>query len=136
MIALDFEQNPAYPQWAADLLDINRGYFGHCSTIALLDEKEIRTVLVYSSFNGINCEVTVASTGKWWLRKDVLKVLMKYPFDQLGCQRITLLVKENNKTVLRLVEHMGFVREGCLRQYHDDGINCIILGMLKSERRH
>lgn len=136
MTTLDFEQNPVYPQWAANLLDINRGYFGNCSTIAVWNKQKLCTVVVYSSFNGINCEVTVASTNKWWLRKDILKILFKYPFDELGCRRTTLLVREDKKSVLRLVENMGFVREGCIRQLNDDGTNCIILGMLNSERRN
>lgn len=134
MTTLDFEQNPAYPQWAANLLDINRGYFGNCSTIAVWNKQKLCTVVVYSSFNGINCEVTVASTNKWWLRKDILKILFKYPFEDLGCRRLTLLIKKDNELVRRTCEKCGFLHEGTLRKFYNDGSDCMIYGILHGDK--
>ena len=136
MISLDFEQDEAYPQWAAAALNIDRGYFGNCSTISVWSGNEICAVVIYSSHNGINCEVTVAATSKWWLRKSTLNILMKYPFYQLGCQRITLLIRQDNALTQRACEKVGFEREGCLRNFYPDGSNCLIYGLLKSERIH
>lgn len=135
-IEIDFSQDSLYPQLAADWLDVERTYFGNCRTITVWSGKKLLAIVVYSAYTGINCEMSVAAKSKNWARKDIISVLLKYPFDQLGCQRITLLVRENNKPVIRLAERVGFIREGCLRQFHDDGTNCIVLGMLKSERRH
>lgn len=136
MISLDFNQDPVYPQLAAAWLEIDREYFGKCSTISVWSGDKISAIAVYSSFNDINCEITVAANSKWWARKDVINVLLKYPFDQLGCQRTTLLIRESNQPVLQLAEKIGFTREGCLRQFYPDGSNCIVFGLLKSERRH
>ncbi len=136
MISIDFEQRPEYPQWAADHLKIDREYFGKCSTISVLSGNQITAVVVYSAVNGINCEVTVAATKKWWLRKDVMRILMKYPFDQLGCQRITLLIRQDNRPVIGLCEKLGFKQEGRLREFYPDGLDCLVLGLLKSERTY
>lgn len=136
VIALDFQQNEMYPKLAASWLDIDRSYFGNCSTITVWSGSNISAIAVYSSYNDVNCEITVAATNKWWARKEVINLLLKYPFDQLGCQRTTLLIRESNQPVLRLAEKIGFEREGCLRQFYPDGSNCIVFGLLKSERRH
>lgn len=136
MISLDFNQDEIYPQWAARELEVEREYFGNCTTIAVWGNSRIHAVVVYSSFNGVNCEATVASTSKWWVRKEVINVLMKYPFDQLGCQRITLLIRETNAPVIRLAEKLGFQREGCVREFYPDRSNCLVYGLLKSERKH
>lgn len=133
---LDFEQHDVYPLWAAKQLDIDREYFGNCSTIAVWNGAKICAVVVYSSFNGVNCEVTVAANSKWWVRKSVMDILFKYPFEQLGCKRITLLVRETNQPVIRLAEKLGFSREGMLREFYPDGDACIVLGALRSERKH
>lgn len=133
---LDFEQREEYPLWACKMLRIDREYFGNCTTIAIWNEKELSAVAVYSSFNGVNCEVTVAAKSKYWARKEVIEILKNYPLEQLGCRRTTLLIRETNKPVIRLVEKIGFHQEGCLREFYPDGENCLIYGLVKSERKH
>lgn len=132
-IALDFNQDESYPEIAAQWLDIDRTYFGDCATITVWSGGKISAIVVYSSFNNVNCEVSVASTSKWWARKQIIDILFKFPFEQLGCKRITLLIRETNHLTLRLAERLGFSREGCLRHFYHDGMNCIIYGILKSE---
>lgn len=134
MTNIDFEQRPYYAQWAADKLKIDREYFGNCTTIAVLGEKRLEAVIVYSSYNGINCEVTVAAESKSWLKKHIIDLLMKYAFEQLGCLRITSLVREDNPFVINLTKKLGFQIEGCLRQFFPDRSNCLVLGLLKHER--
>lgn len=131
---LDFSQKEEYPVWAAQKLKIDREYFGRCSTISVYNKTGLVAVVVYSSYNGVNCEATVAASSKWWLRKEVMSILMKYPFEQLGCTRITLLIKEFNDSVLGLAEKLGFRMEGRLRQFYPDGTDCIVFGLLRSER--
>ena len=134
---LDFAQDEKYIQWAADKLNINRGYFGRCCTIQLLDETGVPiAVCVYSSYTGVNCEVSVAADSIYWLRKDIVSLWMRYPFDQLGCQRITLLVSDANKQVQRLAQKLGFKQEGTLRHFYMEGNDCYVYGLLKSERSY
>lgn len=134
MTTLDFEQRPEYPQWVADKLKINREYFGKCSTIAIWNDKKICAIAVYSSFNGINIEFTIAAASKWWIRKDIMRLLMKYAFEQLGCRRITSLVRKDNELVINLSKKVGFQIEGCLREFYPDRTDCLVFGMLNTER--
>lgn len=126
-----FDQNEADIEWVCQKLQVNRGYFGKCATIAI--EAGGKTVVVYSSYSGVNCEVTVASDGLGWLKTKYLKPLFAYPFKQMGVRRITLLIRESNHKVTRLVEKIGFTHEGTLREFMDDGENCVIYSMTKTE---
>ena len=133
MISVDFTQNEFYPHWAANMLQINRNYFGNCRTITFWKKNNLLSVAVYSNYNGINCELTVAAYSKWWARKDVIKMILKYPFEQLGCRRVTLLVRDDNHGIMRLVKRFGFEKEGQLREFFEHGEDCLIFGMLKPE---
>lgn len=117
--------------WAAKLLKIDPNYFGECTTIAVAGPRP--AVVVYSRYNGINCEVTVAAMGIGWLRKPILSVLLAYPFKQLGCRRITLVITDTNQRTQRAARHVGFMHEGYLREFMDNGEGCHLYGMTKTE---
>lgn len=130
-LPLSFDQLPGYVIWAANLLKIDPSYFGKCTTIAVTGPKP--AVAVYSSFNGVNCEVTIAATGINWLKRPILKVLLAYPFKQLGCRRITLLISDSNERTQRAAQHVGFTHEGYLREFLQNGEGCHIYSMTKTE---
>ena len=134
MISVDFTQNEFYPHWAARQLDISRGYFGDCSTIAIYGDIGLIAVAVYSAFTENNVELSLASKNKWWAKPDIIDLLINdYPFKQMGCRRITLLIREDGKHVRRLVEKIGFKHEGTIREMHKDGTNMVVYGILRSE---
>ena len=130
-LPISFVQSPTYVTWAAQLLNIDPAYFGNCATIAVTGPKP--AVAVYSSYNGINCEVTIAATGKNWLKRPILSVLLAYPFVQLECRRITLLISDSNQKTRQAAEHVGFVHEGYLREFLKNGEGCHIYSMTKTE---
>lgn len=132
-LILEFEQNEFYPRWAAEQLKIDRSYFGECSTITVFRGKKLVAVAVYSAFNGVNCEFTMAALSLSWLRKPILKVLAAYPFKSLGCKRMTLLVKANNAKVRNLSGRMHFVQEGYLREFYPDGDGCFVFGLTRKD---
>lgn len=132
-LTVDFTQNEFFPGWAAKQLKIERSYFGECSTIAVWRGKELCAVAVYSACNGINCEFTLAASTFSWLRRPILKIMAAYPFQQLGCRRMTLLVKAQNARVQNLARRLHFVREGCLREFFPDGDDCHVYGLSRKE---
>lgn len=64
------------------------------------------------------------------LTRMFLRAMFFYPFLQLKCERITLLIDDNNLKSLRLVEHVGFEREGCMRRARPGG-DVFVYGLLK-----
>lgn len=51
------------------------------------------------------------------IASEALKAICKYGFEQLNLQRIEALIEPPNLSSQRLVERLGFIREGLLRNY-------------------
>jgi RimJ/RimL family protein N-acetyltransferase len=67
--------------------------------------------------------------------KGILREAFAIPFERLKCTRVSGLVRADNLAAQRFDEHLGFKREGVIRQGDDDGCDLIVYGMLKSECR-
>ncbi len=66
------------------------------------------------------------------LTRAYLRALFYYPFLQLKCERITVLIDDDNLKSIRLVEHVGWKQEGRLRKARPGG-DVLIYGLLRSE---
>jgi RimJ/RimL family protein N-acetyltransferase len=84
--------------------------------------------------DGGNVWIAVAGQGRWLTRKN-LRIWFRYPFVQLGCNRVTSIVAKSNRKSRNLVERLGARREGCVRDIRGPGKSSILYGMLKSECR-
>jgi hypothetical protein len=89
--------------------------------------------VVYNHFSGSDIAMHVAGTG-YWATPAALRVFFSYPFEQLKCQRVTAYVAFKNAKCLTLVNRLGFVPEGRLREGmpNDD---LMVFGMLRRECR-
>jgi hypothetical protein len=93
--------------------------------------------VVYQNYiRGTDIHMHVAALpGKRWLSRFFLGECFRYPFEQLGCRRVTGLVPASNTAAARFDEHLGFTAEGRLRQIMPDGDDLLIYGMLREECR-
>ena len=104
-----------------------------CRVFGVRDSKNNLTgVAIFNDFDGRNIELSVVGRGAW--RKDVLRMLGRYAFDQLGCRRVTFTTKARNTTVRALIERLGAKTEGIKRNYYDDD-DAAIYGLLPGEYR-
>lgn len=136
MLSIVTEQNPAFSLYAAKALDVDG--FGPHATIAVSDGQRIIAVVVYSKYDQYQCEVAIVTVSPTWASRRIMNILFGYPFIQLGCSRITTIIRADNLKSISLAERLGFVRETAetgLRQYCRDGTNAHIYGLLKSECR-
>lgn len=76
---------------------------------------------------------TIYTIDKRWCTKRILKAIFGLAFDVYKVRRISILVRSDNIPSLKLVERLGFKREGTLRAYDDSGADSYIYGMLQSE---
>jgi RimJ/RimL family protein N-acetyltransferase len=70
-----------------------------------------------------------------WLSRRVIAVMFHYPFVQLDCHRMTLLIARDNRTSRSISEQLGFRLEGVLREGLAPGLDLMIYGMLRTELR-
>jgi len=91
---------------------------------------------VYQNYTKADIHMHVAALpDKRWLNRPFLGECFRYPFEQLGCKRVTGLVPSKNTDAQRFDEHLGFIYEGRIRQILPDGDDLIIYGMLREECR-
>lgn len=115
---------------------VNEDNFGSCTAIGLEEDGKIIAGVVYNMYTEASiCMHVAAEPGKRWLTKDFLYRVFAYPFIQLGCNRVTGLVRVDNIEARRFDEHLGFVQEGVIRRGATDGTDLILYGMLKEECR-
>lgn len=121
-------------QWAARKMKYVQTW-GDFQAIGLIDETQILAVVIYNEFYGNGCAIHIAAVpGKRWMTRELLRAAFEYPFVQLGYKRLTGYVPAKNFAAQRLDEHLGFKREGLLREFlYDDDV--IVYGLLKRECR-
>lgn len=91
--------------------------------------------VTYSQYTGTDMRCCFAGSSPKWLSRDTLRQFFSYPFEQIGCARISVLVGVNNERSLKVVRGLGFIQEGVIRKAMDDGSDGILLGILKEECR-
>ena len=128
-----YGQDDRFSDWVSERLDEN---FLNTVAIGLEEDGELIAGVVYDNYTkaGINMHIA-AEDGRRWLNRDYLFRCFAYPFLQLGCRRVTGLSREDNVTAHKFIEHLGFRREGLIREAYRDGMNVILYGMLKDECR-
>ena len=99
------------------------------------DAGNIIAGVTYTMFTGRDIHAHIAGLGKRWMTKRFLGEIFRYPFHQLGVARITCLIAADNEPSINLCRKLGFQYEGVLRQFMQDGRDCLIFGMLRDECR-
>lgn len=92
--------------------------------------------VIFDSYSTNNIFMHVAGTdGIQWATKSFVKACFGYPFNQLGCKRVSGWVEASNEKARRLDEHLGFKKEAILQGAARDGGDVIIYRMWKHECR-
>lgn len=77
-------------------------------------------------------EWSAAAITANWLNREIINDIMRYPFEQLGCVRITAVIARKNHRARAFHERFGFRREGLLRRGFG-GDDAVIYGLLRSD---
>lgn len=131
---------PLLIQWCADRIAHVPGpdgwYLERAYPLGIVDSaRNILAVMVTHSFDREhgNAQISMAASSPRWATRAVIAKLLSYPFEWLGCQRITTLIPASNERAIRFNEGIGFKREGLARRGFGSE-DCMILGLLKEER--
>lgn len=119
--------------WAAEVIGFTPR--NDVQAIGWQENGQLRAVTLWDGFSACDCNIHIASDGSGkWLRRPFLRASFWHPFVQFNLRRVTGLVPAKNAAALRFDLHLGFVREGLIRNaLPDDDI--IILGMLREDCR-
>lgn len=67
--------------------------------------------VIYQDYNGSCVTAHIAAEGNW-ATKTFLWIIFDYPFRQIGAKMILAPVCSTNAKSIKMLEHMGFVKEG------------------------
>lgn len=71
---------------------------------------------VFTGYNGDTVELSLAGRGA--ATRACMAAIVSYVFDQLGCQRLQMHTRRNNRHVLRmLAKRLGVKYEGVAKRY-------------------
>jgi RimJ/RimL family protein N-acetyltransferase len=124
------------PHTAIRIPHFDRGQvLGPCAAIGVLDEDgRMIAGVVYHNYDPFlaGIEVSCASDGARWANRETFRALLRYPFTQLRCARITAATPRRATSTRQFLEGLGFVREGSLRRAFGDD-NAIVYGLLRED---
>lgn len=110
--------------------------FEPCTTIHLERHCTIQAVVVYNEYRSGSIDMHICAVpGRRWLTKPFLFACFDYPFNQLGCRRVTARIGANNPEARQFLESLGFTHEGTCREAWEPGLDLLIFGLLKAECR-
>ncbi|WP_395138278.1 GNAT family N-acetyltransferase [Schlegelella aquatica] len=123
-------------RWVAPRIDEEPEGLLPAIGIGLEQDGQLIAGVLYTRYTGTSMEMHVAAIpGRRWLTREYLQTCFAYPFDMVGCRRVTGLVRASNYEARRFDEHLGFKQEGVLRKAAADGDDIIVYGMLREECR-
>ena len=110
--------------------------FGQCVAIGVINEAKSELVggVVFHDYRQSvrSIEWSAASDQPNWLNVEIINQIMRYPFDQLNCVRITAIIPRRNKRSRAFQEKFGFRQEGLVRRGFG-GDDACIYGLLASD---
>ena len=107
--------------------------FGVCTGIGVVEGDKLIAGAVFHDYRGHNIEISFAADDARWATRKHIRAIFAYPFNQLGCVRLTTITSKKNARARKLDEGLGFRIEGVIRKGYDGKQDAIIYGMLKHE---
>ena len=107
---LIFNCDEALAHWAGDHLkmDIARPN----TSIGVAHSGKIVAVAVFNNYRPPNIEITFVTTSPRWASPGAVKAILRYPFVQLGCKRLTAIIEATNQPARAFLWRLGFRLEG------------------------
>lgn len=128
-----FGQDQAVANWVRErLAGVDNG-FGQYSAIGVEDGGALIAGVVYHDYRRYSIQISMASNTPKWCSRRTLSILLGYPFNQCGVERITACTSKNNRALRSLVVRLGFKLEGTIRRGFDGVQDLLVYGLLKEE---
>lgn len=121
-------------QWVAQRIT----NFTPCSdatALGVVSNGNLVAGVVFERWNGVHVEASIAADSQTWANRSTLFRLFHYPFEQLGCEAISVLVPSSNPQSLNLATKLGFEPEAIVKFAAHDGSSLVVLKMFKDNCR-
>lgn len=117
-------------KWAGDRIGVTD--FGPCRAIGVIRNYEIAAVAVFSQYRPPNIEISFVIENPRWATPQCVRAILRYPFVQLGCKRITAITEATNQRTRAFLCRLGFHQEGVHRDALPSG-DAVTYGLLRQD---
>ena len=107
--------------------------FGPHVALAVVGD-DVKAGIIFNNFVWPSIEASILSISPKWCNKRILREIFSYPFEQLGCRRVTATTSTKNQPAMAFLKRLGFELEGIARQARPDG-DAAVFGMIREECR-
>lgn len=121
--------HPGIAAWAGRQLGIQD--WGPCQSIGVMARGNLVAAAVFHQYRHPNIEISFVTVDKRWATPQTVRGIMRYPFIQLGCKRLTAITSDKNHPTREFLCRLGFVQEG----YHPDAFessDAVTYGLLRA----
>lgn len=109
-------------------------WLGKHMTLGITRKEKLIAGVIFNDIRPfIDVWLTIYTKDKHWCNKRVLRAIFYIAFNFLGCRRASVRIDAANKKSQKLVERLGFKKEGVLRQFENNGHDGLVYSMLKNE---
>ena len=132
-----YDRDKQVADWVAERIpDVAEAYnnFGNCKAIGVLsDRRRIICGVVFHDYAPIaeTMQLSVAASNPMWARKETIKQLLSYPFEQLNLFKCWIAIAHDNLMSLRTSDHIGFKHEAIMRNQFGKDRHAILKRMFK-----
>lgn len=130
---LVFGADAEVARWVADHIpDVDD--FGPCTAIGVATDRLIAGTVFHDyqpKFGTI--QLSMAATSPIWARREIIAGLLSYPFEQLGCFKVSTITAHDNNRALKVNEHVGFKREAILAHQFGKKRHAVVMRLLRPD---
>lgn len=134
---MQFVFGDAPTAWFKERLPLLKDSEGHA--IGVSDgQKIICSVFYHDCIRALDgsvwsLQMSIASDHPGWAKRGIIRALFHYPFQQLGCRRVTSIISKGNRRSRKLCEGMGFSLEGTHKHGMPGGETALTYGLLRED---
>lgn len=120
----------AVSAWAGRQLGIDN--WGPCQAIGVLRDGRLVAAAVFHQYRYPNIEISFVTTDRRWATPQSVRGIMRYPFVQLGCKRLTAITSDTNQPARAFLCRLGFRPEGFHPDTFESG-GAVSYGLLRKD---
>lgn len=109
--------------------------FGTCVALGVATETKLIAGVVYHDYQPAHStiQLSMAAVNPMWARRENLRELLAYPFQQIGVHKAWIATPLANDHGLRTFYKIGFKREAVLAHHFGRRKHAVIARMLKPD---
>lgn len=110
-------------------------FHADCATaIGIESDGEIVGGFLFEDYRGQSVQIHLVGVGNW-LTRELSEAVHRYVFDELKVTKAMAILDLNNTAIVKLCEHIGFVRESVIKDAGRSG-DMAIYTITRQQCRH